>query len=276
METVIVLLIFGIGLVSYEGFRNYQFQQKYIFHVDSILVFKEYYRIFSSGFLHADWWHLIFNMIALSSFGKHIIIEYGIGNFILIYVASLVAGSLLSLYVHRNHGSYRSLGASGAVFGIMFSFIVVAPTDHITFIFIPMGFPAWLMGALFIGVSIWGIKRAADNIGHEAHLGGAVCGMLLTALIDFNALLDNLWVFALLFIPSIVFILYIIKNPNFLLIQKVSVPQFKNFRVKNQPEVFDKEERLNELLDKISEKGMDSLSEKEKQQLHELSKENQD
>lgn len=268
MEPLIFLLIAGIGLISYKGFKDYNFQKKYLFHVDGILVRKEYYRIFSSGFLHSGWQHLIFNMIALSSFGMSIINVMGLGNFMAIFFLSLLSGGVLSLYIHRNHGNYRALGASGAISGIIFSSIIISPTSEISLIFMPFGFPAWIMGVLFIGISIVGVKKGLGNIGHDAHLGGAVCGMLLTALLHPTALEENGLVFILLLVPSLGFIGYIVKNPDYLLTNKPSFTSFKN----NKKGSFkDKQEQLNDLLDKISREGYDSLSKEEKDRLHNIS-----
>jgi hypothetical protein len=194
---------------------------------------------------------------------------FGLLGFFLIYFGSLIGGNVLSLYVHRNHGDYRALGASGAVFGIMFSSIVSAPFSEIGFVLIPIGLPAWLMGLVFIGVSIWGIKKKTGNIGHEAHLGGAIVGMLLTGLLFPSNVLANWWIYALLIIPSIGFVFFIIKNPTYLMFEEIKVKSYVSARYgKDEP---NPQKQIDALLDKISKKGYDSLSKKEKNRLNELS-----
>lgn len=270
MEAIIYIFIFIIGIISYQGIRDAAFQEKYLFHVDRILVNKEYYRILSSGFLHGDWFHLAFNMIALSSFGPYGLLEFGYAGFAIIYFGSLVGGNLLALYVHRHHGDYKALGASGAIFGVVFSSIVADPFSEISFILIPYGIPSWLIGIIFVAVSIWGIKKGFGNIGHEAHLGGAITGMIATAVLNPTILSENLWIYCLLGIPSIAFVLYIVNNPTFLLTEKISVNPPMQIRHNRKTEI-NEEEQLNILLDKIGDQGIDSLSEKEKSRLKELS-----
>ena len=167
-STIGTIILIITALVTYKGFKDFQYRDKYIFHVDAILRKKEYGRLFSSGFLHANWIHFGFNMIALISFSLSLEIVFGIPWFIFIYVISLLGGSLLSLYIHRNHGDYRALGASGAISGIVLSSIILFPDSKISFIFIPIGFSSWIFGLLFILISIFGIKSQTDNIGHEA------------------------------------------------------------------------------------------------------------
>ncbi|UII19128.1 rhomboid family protein [Fulvivirga ligni] len=267
MDSPIFFLIILIVIITYNGLRNYSFQEKYLFHVDRILIAKEYYRLISSGFLHGGWIHLAFNMLALASFGKFSWYILGAGGFSLLYMASLIGGNLLALYVHRNHGNYRALGASGAVFGVIFSSIVFNPFSRISFIFIPVGIPGWIMGIIFVLVSVWGIRKQTGNVGHEAHLGGAIIGMIVTALLRPDTLTSHPWIFALLGIPSIGFVLYTLKNPNFLV--------FDSFSSKSKPK-YDRYEpsraqQLDELLDKISALGYEKLTDAEKKRLKELS-----
>jgi membrane associated rhomboid family serine protease len=251
MESILFLLIIVIGIVSYKGFNDVIFREKHLFHVDRILVAKEYFRVISSGFLHAEWIHFAFNVMALSSFGAYSISVFGLWGFFLIYFGSLIGGGILSLYVHRNHGDYRALGASGAVFGVMFSAVVSAPFSKIGFVLIPIGFPAWLMGLVFIGLSIWGIKRKVGNIGHEAHLGGAIIGIVLTG------------------IPSIGFVIFIIKKPTYLMFEEIKGRSYVSPRYgKEEP---NSQKQIDDLLDKIGKKGYDRLSKKEKDRLNELS-----
>lgn len=272
MESVIYLLIAIIFLISYQGFKDPAFRGKYIFDVDQILVHNEYHRVFTSAFLHSDWYHLIFNTLALSSFGVFVLMLYGIKNFALIYLVSLIGGGLLSLYFHRNHGDYRALGASGAISGVIFSTIFISPTSEISFLFIPIGFPAWAFGAAFVVFTIWSIKKSSDNIGHEAHLGGAIFGMITTSLIDPELLSTNYWVFGLLMIPCIIFLIFVYKNPEYLLVESSSVKPFINITKSHSPKTENPEEQLNYLLDKISSQGIDSLTAKEKRKLEELSR----
>src|SRR5882672_6773461 len=106
------LLIVATVLVSYLGFRSREIEEKYIFHPERILAGKEYYRLVTSAFLHANWRHLAFNMFSLYLFGGPVEMYVGKAQFLSIYFGAVIGGDLLSLYVHRHH-EYRSYGASG-------------------------------------------------------------------------------------------------------------------------------------------------------------------
>lgn len=270
MESVIIIFVIFIGLVSFQGFRHPDFQEKYLLEVDRILIDKQYYRLLSSGFLHTSWLHLIFNMLALSSFGKYIILAYGPGNFAMIYGFGLLGGSLMVLYFHRNHGDYRALGASGAIFGLVFATVVSEPASEISLIFIPHGFPAWLMGTVFLGISIWGVKSQFGNIAHEAHFGGALIGMVTVICINPEIFIENYAIVALLMLPCLVFLVFVYINPAYMIVDSISVKPFLRNR-KRKINYMSREERLNILLDKINLQGISSLSKKEKAELEELS-----
>lgn len=171
--TGLFLIIVNIAF-SYKGFSNNTFLDGYKFEVDKILISKEYKRLITSGFLHVSWMHLIFNMLSLYAFSG--LLEYHIGelSFLVIYLTSMVGGNLLALFVHRNHGDYSAVGASGAVCGVIFASIALFPGMELGFFGIPISLPSWLYGIIYVAFSIYGIKSSRDNIGHEAHLGGVL------------------------------------------------------------------------------------------------------
>src|SRR5271165_6776755 len=107
-----LLLVVLTSVVSYLGFRSQQLEEQYIFNPESILAWKEYYRLVTPAFLHADWGHLACNMVSLYLFGSVIERYLGTGQFLMIYFGAVVGGNLLALYVHRHH-EYRAYGASG-------------------------------------------------------------------------------------------------------------------------------------------------------------------
>lgn len=147
---------------------------------------KKYYQLFTSAFLHANFMHLLFNMFALFTFGiflESFFIEnfgsiFGSLYFFLIYFISLIAGSVLTVVFHYKDPEYVAVGASGAVSGIVFSYIIFFPQSMLYVFFIPM--PAYLFAVLWIAFSVYGMKSRLGNIGHEAHLGGAIGGFLAT------------------------------------------------------------------------------------------------
>ncbi len=272
--TIGTLLAVFILLCSFKGFQDRKFTEEYIFDVDRIIIGKEYRRLITSGFLHGGWFHLIFNLIALLSFSREIEVLFGFTYYLLLFFGSMVGGSLLALYIHRNHGDYRALGASGAISGVVFASVVLMPTSSISFVLIPIEIPSWFFGLAFVLVSIFGIKSQRDNIGHEAHLGGAIIGIIMTVILYPTVLENNLWIVALLLIPATLFIFLLVRNPNILLIDNYWGEGFAQFKEKlTQPKEpsIDPEEELNLILEKIRKKGISSLSQKEKKRLDQLS-----
>lgn len=170
---VLFALIIINAIVSFKGFNDISFFRKYEFHIGSIRA-GEQYRMFTSAFLHGDLVHLAFNMLTLYFFAPVVIYTLGVLGFLLVYFVSLICGSLLTLYFHKYDYSYRAIGASGAVMGVLFSSILINPDIEINFI------PGYLFGIIYLLFSIYGQKTKRDNIGHMAHFGGAIGGYAIT------------------------------------------------------------------------------------------------
>jgi hypothetical protein len=173
------------------------------------------------------------------------------------------------LMVYKNKGDYTSVGASGAVNGVIFATIALNPNIEIMFL------PGWLFGLLYIGITIWGVRSKRDNIGHEAHLGGAIIGMLLAVALQPSALVQNYVTILIISIPTLVFIYLIITRPHILMIDNLffkththhySIDHKYNETQRSQQQEVDR------ILDKISKRGINSLSQKEKQMLKDYSK----
>ena len=265
-----LVLIIANTAVSYKGFTSQQFFDTYKFEVDKILVNKDYQRLLTSGFLHVGWAHLIFNMISLYAFSGTIENELGNGQFLVIYFASLLGGSLFSLLIHKQHGDYSAVGASGAVSGVIFASIALFPGVGIGFFFLPISIPGWLFGIVYVGFSLYGIKSKKDNIGHEAHLGGALARMAAALCMQPYALAENYITILIIAVPAIVFTWLIIKKPGLLLIDNYFYKTHQDFysvEHKYNAEKTRKQREIDAILDKISKTGMDSLSPKEKKRL---------
>lgn len=201
--------LFLIGLIalnvviSFKGFDDLSFFRKYQFHVGSIRS-GEQIRMISSGFLHVDIGHLAFNMLSLYFFAP---VVYGILNnfsFVLIYFASLIFGSLLTMIFHKDDYSYSAVGASGAVMGIIYSAILLDPSLDIYLFFIPIPIPGYIFGIGYLLYSIYGMKAKSDNIGHTAHFGGAIGGYLFTLMKKPSLFVDNTFMVVILAIPIII------------------------------------------------------------------------
>lgn len=191
-------IIIANVLISYKGFKDQLFYRKYQFHVGSIRA-GEQIRMVSSGFLHADEMHLAFNMLTLYFFAPYVYENLGDISFLIIYFGSLIFGSLLTMVFHGNEYSYRAVGASGAVTGIVYSAIVLEPRILI------YGFiPGYLFGILYLLYSIYGMKSRRDNIGHTAHFGGAIGGYVITLINHPVLFKENTFEVVLLAIPIII------------------------------------------------------------------------
>ncbi|KIA91613.1 protease [Flavobacterium sp. KMS] len=202
MNTILIGIIVANVLVSYKGFNDLSFFRKYEFHVGSIRS-GEQIRMLTSGFLHVDMMHLIFNMLTLWFFAPVVINYLGNFSFVLIYVGSLVFGSLLTMLFHKNDYSYRAVGASGAVTGILYSAILLQP-DMMLGIFFIIPMPAYLFGILYLLYSIYGMRAKNDNIGHTAHFGGAIGGYMITLIKEPSLVYDHSLMVILLAIPIVI------------------------------------------------------------------------
>lgn len=264
-----LVIIVANFLFSYKGFKDYGFFRRYVFQVDRILIGKEYDRMITSGFLHLSWPHLIFNMLSLYLFSDSVEMYLGAPAFFIIYFASLLGGNLLALFIHRNHADYTAAGASGAVCGVIFASLAVFPGMSIFFL------PGWLYGLLFVGFSIYAIKNKSGNVGHEAHLGGALLGMLVAIAFHPQALLQNYITILLILIPTVAFLFLIVMRPHILLIEGYSSASSKKFHTVEDRYNIDKNTRqatIDAILEKISSKGIKSLTQKEKEILDSYSK----
>ncbi len=203
MNIILIVLIAITVLFSYKGFNDLAFFRKYEFHIGSIRA-GEQIRMISSAFLHADIGHLFFNMLTLYFFAPVVFDYLGDFSFVLIYLGSLIFGSLLTLMMHKDDYSYRAIGASGAVTGILYSAILLQPEMSLYLFFIPIPIPAYLFGIGYLLYSIYGMKAKNDNIGHTAHFGGAIGGYVITILKEPEMLTDNTLMVVLLAIPIVI------------------------------------------------------------------------
>lgn len=271
-----IVLITLNCIISYKGFTNTLFMDGYKFEIDSILIRKDYIRLISSGFLHVSWIHLIFNMMSLYAFSGILEIQLGWLYFLLLYLVSLIGGNLFALYIHKNHGDYSAVGASGAISGIIFACIALYPGLGIGFFGLNFSIPSYIYGPLYILYTIYGIKSNRDNIGHEAHLGGALVGMLVALVLVPSAFLANYLTILLVLLPTLVFIYLIINKPEIMLIDsyyfKTDKKQHYTIDHKYNENKVNKQKELDNLLDKISKKGIQSLTQEEKKKLDELSR----
>ncbi len=183
---VITLLIIVLtAIISINGFRNPAAVSKFQFNPFQVYHRKEWYRMITHGFFHADWTHLIVNMMTLYFFGG--VVEHVFHNrllYILFYLSAIIASSLITLFKHKENYYYNAIGASGGVSAIVFASILFAPWSRIIVFPIPIPIPALIYGILFLGYSQYMSRRNADHINHDAHFAGAVYGFVLPILFN--------------------------------------------------------------------------------------------
>ncbi len=183
---ITLALIVVTVLVSWQAWQRPRLLDRLILWPPAIQRRREYDRLLTYGFIHADGMHLAFNMITLYAFGR--VMEFYLGarlgpvGYLLFYLSAVVVSILPTYLRHQRDPHYRSLGASGAVSAVLFASILLDPWSGIYLFFIPIPIPGFVYGGLYLWYTIWMDRRGGDNVNHSAHLWGALYGMLFTLL----------------------------------------------------------------------------------------------
>jgi membrane associated rhomboid family serine protease len=192
------ILIAFTALISIPAFKNNDWFYKLQFNPYQVYHRRQWYRLFTHGFLHANWTHLIVNMLVLFFFGPHVesYLRQVLGPsaqqwhsliFLAYYFGAIGIASLSSLYKHKDDPWYNAVGASGAVSAVLFTFIFFNPWELLYFYgIIPV--PGIIMGVLYLIYSHYMSRRESDNVNHDAHLSGAIFGFIFPLIIDFSLL----------------------------------------------------------------------------------------
>ncbi len=184
IESPVACLILVITfLTSIYAFNNLAILDKTMLHPYSIWRKHNWYTLITSGLVHKDWTHLLFNMVSFYFFAFRLESTIGHFQFALVYFGGMVMGDLGSLFKHKNDYNYRSLGASGAVCAIVFSSILFSPLSKMYLFPIPIGIPAVVYGIGFLGYCIYASKHDAGYINHDAHFLGALSGVVITIIL---------------------------------------------------------------------------------------------
>lgn len=183
-----IILVFTI-VTSIYAFSNPDIYGKFMLHPYSVSRGKHLYTLITSGLVHRDWTHLIFNMMTFFFFGFPLerllsqISSWGHVLFAVIYVLGLVLSDIGTVFKQKENYNYHSLGASGAICAILFSFILFQPQMSIFIFFIPIPIPAVIFGPLFLLYCAWAARSARDSINHDAHFYGAIVGIAVTVIL---------------------------------------------------------------------------------------------
>lgn len=189
-------------IISWQGMNNQNFQNQCLFIPYEVKNSNEYYRVLSHMLIHADIAHLAFNMISLFYLGGYLEMEltYEFGNlglyyFVIIYIFGGMAATIFPFYKNSDNILYRSLGASGAVSAVVFATIMWNPQLELMLLFIPIPIKAYILGPLYLLVEYYSMRRGGSGVAHDAHLGGALFGILFVLLIDVNKGVEFLSIF---------------------------------------------------------------------------------
>lgn len=205
MTPILLIIIAITAIISWKGFSDKAFFEQYKFNVGAIQSRKEYIRLLSAGFLHADITHLLFNMLTLYFFGPIVIQSFGVLGFLIIYLGAILLGNYFSLIVYQKQPWYSAIGASGGVSGILFAAIAVDPHIGIYFFFIPIPIPGYIFGLLYFGYSVYMMlnPKQWDNLGHAAHLGGAFMGLVYAVVVRPQESMHNALYLGIMSLPLI-------------------------------------------------------------------------
>jgi membrane associated rhomboid family serine protease len=185
LDSPVALTIFAITIItSLMAFQNSDLMYKFILNPSRMIANRDFGPFFTSGLIHANWSHLLFNMITFYYFAFPLEQMMGPVKFFLLYVISLVIASAPDVYRHRNNPGYNALGASGAISAVLLSMVLYYPEMKLAFIFFPIPIPGWLFALLYMGYSYWASRNSNDNIGHSAHLWGGIAGIVLTTIMS--------------------------------------------------------------------------------------------
>lgn len=193
--TIVIIVITAI--TSVLAFSNHNLMNELIFWPYRIWRNNEWYRVITCGFIHADIGHLFFNMFALYSFGGYMEDAFrvifdgkGLTLYVFMYFGAICIADTYNLITRKDDYAYRSLGASGGVSAIIFSYILLNPFGKIYMFFIPVGIPAFAFGGLYLFYCAYMAKRGGDNIGHMAHFTGSIFGFIFPILFAPHLFLD--------------------------------------------------------------------------------------
>lgn len=188
--TIAAIIIFlgTIGLSLYTMYKNQHLYWNMALNPYLVVYYKKYYKMLTSGFIHADMGHLLFNMITFYFFAFQLEATIGAISFIIIYLGSLILANISTVIKHKNNPNYNSVGASGAISGILFSTILYFPDMKMLIFPLPIPIPAPIFALLYLLYSHFSAKRGGDNINHDAHLWGALAGVILTIAINPNSI----------------------------------------------------------------------------------------
>jgi len=191
IQTPVASFIFAVTIVTtIMAFNNESLMHKLILHPYSVYRKEGLYTVITSGLIHGDWMHLIFNMFSYYFFAFNLERLMGHWQFGLLYVAGLILSDVPTIFKNKNNYNYQCLGASGAVSAVIFAYILYNPATEMIIMPIPFGIPAIVFGPLYLLYCHYASKHARDNVNHDAHMYGALSGLVIAIALNYHVVND--------------------------------------------------------------------------------------
>lgn len=188
---MLLIILVATIIVSLWADKKPDIKERMLFIPYQVKHRQEYGRLLTHGFIHADLPHLAFNMMTLYFMGEYLYAEWlqlygnaGIAYFCVLYFFGMMVATIFPMMKHQDDPNYRSLGASGAVSAVLFAVILWNPTLSLSLMFIPIPIPAYLFGPLYLLLEYYSMKKGNTGIAHDAHIGGAIFGLLFVLMMD--------------------------------------------------------------------------------------------
>ena len=275
VTTIVLLLTIGVSVAAW---RRRDLLDRLLFMPAAILRGGQWERLGTCGLIHADWGHLAWNGFSFFLFGRNIEAAYGPVALLVVYLAGILGGSLLSLLLHRHEAEYRALGASGGVCGVIFAAIFLLPDYAIYLFFIPIGIPPYVYAIIFLVSSFLAHRRQSDHVAHDAHLGGAIVGLLTATVLFPRMVFAAPGLFAVVLVLAVGILIFLVRAsaPGWEFRRRDRPAPRGDHRFQRYDEAREQREKLEEidrLLDKVAATGIHSLSRSERARLERLSKE---
>ncbi len=254
--------------------------------VDKVLNQNQYRRLWSAPWIHNHWSHLLLNTLMLLGLGCATKSPLDTPNFLFVFLLSAVGGNLLALYISRNDqsGQCYAVGAAGGISGVLMASLTLSPSLTLSIPSLSFPLPLWPLAIAFIAVSVFALKPYRGTTNHDAHLGGAILGLLFSPIVAPESLQTTLWLAAVLLLPTVVLFYALVRAPEgvpagsfaladaSLAAQKWgsggSIPQ-------DEGNFISLEDELNSLLDRITQGGYHNLSDLERERLRAIATEKQ-
>ena len=282
VAVVVNVIIFMNLVISTRGLIDHSWIDRYGLVVDKILNNREYGRLWSASWVHTHWSHLLLNLLMLYCIGFGIDWHISVASFLFLFLMSQLGGNLIALLTYRDDrsGQCDAVGAAGGVSGLLFASIALFPSLTVAVPVVGLTVPVWPLAIMFLAVSIFTLRPYSGTMIHDAHLGGAIVGLLLTPLVAPEILQNTLWMAIGILTPTVILFYALVKAPENITTKSFLPPAdvFESWEIEEFTDgghyaldYLSLEDEMNALLDKINQYGYHSLNHYELERLQSIS-----